>query len=815
MTKHFFLLSAILLCVSISAFAQTVHVKNELNDFPIPAVALFIEDLSTSALTDGMGVADISAFSDSDSIFFRHTSFIQVAFTKSQLKAMSYDVYLVPNDMLLIEIDVVASNARENARELPYKIDKLSATDIANSSGQNSADILMGTGNIMIQKSQGGGGSPIIRGFEANKLLLVVDGVRMNNAIYRSGHLQNSITIDNSVLDKVNVIYGPASVIYGSDALGGVVHYITKKPINSINKKQPKIIVNSSDKYSTATSAYSRHTDINIGFKKFASLSSFTYSQFGDTKIGKNRSFSGNDPNWGLQLHTVKQPNGLDSTYANPTPTTLLNTGYKQYDVLQKFKYVVSKQLNLTANLQYSTSTEIQRFDNLNDYKSGDLKYAEWYYGPQERLLLSGAAFYKSPTDNLFTNVKAIAAYQKLSETRHTRKFGKSNLLNQNEFVDVYSFNLDFLKLIDISRLSYGLEVSLNDVVSEADYLNIKTNERSIAQTRYPNGGSTMFTAAAYANYKWMINEKNILTSGLRFSYITLASTFINHEELVELPFDNVDITNGAPTGSLSYIWFPILQWQVTSTLSTGFRSPNVDDYGKIRAKSGEVTIPNADLSPEYAYNAELSITKTFSDYFRINATVFNTYLQNALVRSYMQLNGQDSLFYDGDSYQIVTTANAGEANIQGLSITLEGDWDWDLMETSNMVGDLKYKTTFNLLKGRNLSENVPLGHIPPMYGITQLDYKIKKFVFGANVFYSGLKTQEEMSPFGDDNDDLALEEGFPAYYIFGVSAAYKITPKTRLSINIDNIADEHYRAFASGISSPGRNFTFTFLIHL
>ncbi|NJN34367.1 MAG: TonB-dependent receptor plug domain-containing protein [Saprospiraceae bacterium] len=77
-----------------------------------------------------------------------------------------------------------------------------------------------------------------MRGFEASRVLLVVDGVRMNNLIYRSGHLQNAITVDQNMLDRVEVLFGTASTVYGSDALGGVVHFFTKKPLLNAQKRQ-------------------------------------------------------------------------------------------------------------------------------------------------------------------------------------------------------------------------------------------------------------------------------------------------------------------------------------------------------------------------------------------------------------------------------------------------------------------------------------------------------------------------------------------------------------------------------------------------
>ena len=90
---------------------------------------------------------------------------------------------------------------------------------------------------MFVQKSQQGGSSPVIRGFEASRVLLVVDGIRMNNAIYRAGHLQNVITVDQNMLERVEVLYGPASTLYGSDALGGVIHLRTKQPLLSTNNK--------------------------------------------------------------------------------------------------------------------------------------------------------------------------------------------------------------------------------------------------------------------------------------------------------------------------------------------------------------------------------------------------------------------------------------------------------------------------------------------------------------------------------------------------------------------------------------------------
>src|SRR5690606_15730076 len=113
----------------------------------------------------------------------------------------------------------------EKKEDVPFLVETIKATDIANQNTPTTAELLMQTGAVFVQKSQMGGGSPVIRGFEASRILMVVDGVRLNNAVFRAGHLQNVIRVDQNMLERAEVVFGPGSVIYGSDAMGGVLHF--------------------------------------------------------------------------------------------------------------------------------------------------------------------------------------------------------------------------------------------------------------------------------------------------------------------------------------------------------------------------------------------------------------------------------------------------------------------------------------------------------------------------------------------------------------------------------------------------------------
>src|SRR5687768_1620172 len=188
------------------------------------------------------------------------------------------------NGKTLEEVVISANKWEQKLNEIPNKITKITKIQILRNNPQTSADLLGQTGSVFIQKSQLGGGSPMIRGFATNRVLLVIDGVRMNNAIYRSGNLQNVISIDALSTETAEIIFGPGSLIYGSDAIGGVMDFHTLEPRFS---KDTQMLVKGSalGRYSTANKEKTIHADINLGWKKWSVLSSLTYSQFDDMKM--------------------------------------------------------------------------------------------------------------------------------------------------------------------------------------------------------------------------------------------------------------------------------------------------------------------------------------------------------------------------------------------------------------------------------------------------------------------------------------------------------------------------------------------------
>lgn len=786
------LLTIYTLLIAIQVEGQLVQVVSSSDKTPVETVGVFNSSRERAAITDSLGMIDLSIFPKSDTIIFQHPSYVTVKYSRADIPDHGI-IELYRKRILIDEYVISASKSRESKLIIPYMVEVLEQNVLRETTGLTAAEILESTGNIVVQKTQGGGGSPILRGFEANKILLVVDGVRLNNAIYRNGHLQNSITIDHSILERTEVIFGPTSIMYGSDALGGVIHYYTRDPFLS-DTARTLLSVNAYTQYSSALKGKTGHLDFSVGNKKWGSLTSVSYKDFGEIRIGARRSPYMGD--WGQTLHFVEQVNGMDSTVVNENPLIQKNSGYRQLDILQKIRFAPSRYVDWILNLQYSTSSDIHRLDKLNDYSDSNLKYASYYYGPQNRGFLSLKNVLKRD-NRFFTNMTTIAAIQKIDEDRNSRKFRESELLTQQEDVLVFSLNMDLLKVWGIShKLHYGLELNHNWVGSTAWYENIYNQMQRSAFTRYPEGGSKTWNASAYSSYKWILGKELVLNGGLRYNWGKLSSIFSNPL----LPYDQINITHGALTGSLGMVYAPSESWQFNAVLSSGFRNPNVDDYGKVRAKDDYVTVPNDGLTPEFSYNAEIGIIKIVEGYMKLEVVGYYSYLEDAIVRTPAQLNGVDSLYYDGDFYQITTNYNAGQAYIYGTSMGF----------TANLNKNIILKGTLNYTKGYNLTDDVPLGHIPPIFGRTSLTYRKSRFFVNTYVVYHGWKNSSEFSPYGEDNDGEAMDYGFPSWWTANIKMGFQAGDHLDFMVAVENLFDLFYKPYASGVSAPGRNFLLT-----
>lgn len=494
--------------------AQKILVLDQDDDQPISGVAIFNLNKSTYTYTDINGEAIIDDFSDNDILIFQSLSHKKTELTINEIIGNGYTVYLELEAEGLNQIVISANKFEQNKTDIPQKIIAFSAKNIAFTNPQTSADILQNTGQVFVQKSQLGGGSPMIRGFSTNRLLITVDNVRMNNAIFRGGNLQNVISIDPFSIQNTEVTLGAGSVVYGSDAIGGVMSFYSKKPQLSY-KDSLYFKANTTTRYSTANKEKTIHFDANFGLKKFAFLSSFSFTNFDDLKMGRH------GPDRYLRPDFVSTANGVDAIIQNQNPRIQNPTGYSQQNWMQKITYEPTERLNFELGIYFTKTSEFARYDRLLRRRNdGTLRSAEWNYGPQEWLMTNLQITKQRSSSNLYDQLHTTIAFQRFKESRIDRDF-QSPLRNiRSESVNVFSFNLDFEKKItETSNINYGLEYLSNIVGSSGRTENIQTNTFEKTVSRYPDDASWK-SIAAYTSYKYKPSNKFVFQSGLRYDHV-------------------------------------------------------------------------------------------------------------------------------------------------------------------------------------------------------------------------------------------------------------------------------------------------------
>lgn len=702
------------------------------------------------------------------------------------------------------EVVISANKFLERKRYVNQKIDIITAKTIANFNAQNTGDLLINTGNVFVQKSQQGGSSPVLRGFEASRVLIVVDGVRHNTAVFRAGHLQNIITIDQNMMERVEVMYGPSSTLYGSDGLGGIVHLITKSPKLSTTDKT-FVTGTAFTRYSSANNEKTIHTDVSIGNKKIAWLSSFTYSYFGDMKMGKN--YPDKYPTFGRRDSLIALFGFKDSVIRNNDPQVQKFSGYKQWDVAQKLLFKQSEKVSHLLNFQYSNTSDVPRYDRLQDKRNfggsigTTLRYAEWFYGPQKRIL---GAYELGVKDLGFLNeLRFNLNYQDLEESRQQREYRRYDRFDsRRERIKVWGVVLDGRKVFGNNTLTVGIDGQFNDVKSVADRTNLSTGAVTKLDTRYPDGKNKMNYLGLYAQHILKINNgKWVLNDGIRLQSVSLSSNVVDNS-FFNLPVTSFEQDNFAVTGNLGVIYNPQKSTRISLGFSSGFRAPNIDDLVKVFDFSiaKRVYVPNSNVDPEYTYNIDLGISQRIGEIATVEVTGFYTFFRNAIVGAPFKLNGNDSIVYGGVTSAVYANQNLNKGRTYGFNANARVD----------ITDQLSFSTTATYTKGtleKFGAGELPQDHIPPFFGKTSLNYQHTKFGLELYAMYNGWKKIEDYNPDGEDNQQYATPDGMPSWTTFNFRSHVQLCKSVQLQLGVENIADRNYRYFASGFSAPGRNY--------
>ncbi|MCY4562826.1 MAG: TonB-dependent receptor [Flavobacteriaceae bacterium] len=818
-------------------YSQKIIVKDQQTGQPLET-AVILDSENNAAITDIEGQALLSDFDSDQSLTVSLLGYEDYSFVLDKSQQL-IEIFLEPENLDLDEVVLSVARSTASRSQIAEKVSVISKREIEFNQPSTGADLLKLSPGVRLQKSQGGGGSPILRGLEANRILMVIDGVRMNNAIYRSGHHQYSLSVDPNTIERVEVTFGSSSVGYGSDGLGGVIHYYTKTPRLNPNGYS-NISLNSS--ISSTDNQLINNISVELGFKKWGSFTSFTYSDFGDIRMGKVRKHGYDD--WGLVRYYSRNTRENYSPYPtrNIDPLVQKNSGYQQADFFQKFIYQIDSKDQLLLNLQFSTTSDVPRFDRLLENTEGKLRFAEWFYGPQKRFLISGQ--YKFFSEHKFLNKGLITfAYQNINESRINRGFNSLTRSHQNEAVDVFSLNADFdFKLNDIHKISYGVEATHNLVDSnaysqeivysketeilppEVGFSILPNSTQSIPiidfvntmpiPSRYPSDRSYVTTLAAYGNWVWDFNPKLSLNLGLRMNYVEVFAQW-NEVANIDALLNNSHVINRVTSETVSLIYRPknLTQWNFI--VSSGFRSPNIDDLGKIRESGGVLLVPNDFLKAEYAYSLDIGYNRRFnrsSNYISLRA--YGTLLSRHIGRDDYQIISDIStpdnatIIYSDHVVETEANKNLGRRYIYGATYD----------SRISLIKNLDLISSLTITEGVKHKDYGPLPSILPLFGGAELRYNNKRFQMLLEMEFNDSKYPEDYSVGGEDGLEetplVALDSGgnteyagTPSSAVYHFKSEIYLLKNATIRLSVENILDIHYKPFASGISSPGRNF--------
>jgi len=789
-----------------------VRVVNVSTKFPVLNAAVFNTDMSKGTLTDSEGYFDLGLFTPEDSIWISHTSFENIGFTYNDIIDNQYTVMLEPDMVLLEELVVAQYDLCDNYFEVSNMTSRIGTDELSFSIGRTIAEIISDEGNLPIRKGYASDGNLIIRGLSNNKILYMVDGIRVNNAVSGNGIFDFFSELPINAINQIDVIYGPSSVLFGSDAMGGVIRFTTRAPKLS-DSDRVLVFGNGQAGLSTADKGRNASFDFNFGKLKWASFTAVSAQSFGNIKTGANKkpmvSNQSQLPNWGLKPSYSEYMNEKDTMFLNSNPEILIGSGYSKYNLLQKVLFTPNQLLDITAGVHFTSIGEVNRTDLLNYQTNNKPVYAEAKLPP--RTALNGILQVLSKKENNFyTYLNATLAYGLQNQHRVSRLYNNKYRLHNEENITTTALNLDFIKLVNnVNKLNYGLEYNYNTVASDAWTEHIIDRSIDNALTLYPNGGSENSSYAVYLNYNWLLATSITVTGGIRYNYVELISNF-KHAELFSLPSPSIEIRTGAPAANIGFSTNIVETIKLNVLGSSGYRIPNLNDYGIVRLDNNFVRVPNAKLQPEYNYSVEAGLHFSFLDELSFYTSAYHTWVRNAMLLAPFTFdNGANTIVFNGVTYNTIAFANTGKASLKGVNFGFVFDSRGiDPKPSVRIKNKLRILGTVNWVTGAETDTKEPLPYVSPVFGNLTVQGIIDGLKLESYVNFQAKKSIDEISLYDTRALIEATTNGYPAWYTINLRSSYRLNRNFEVQLALENLTNVHYRTFGSGISEHGFNIS-------
>lgn len=763
--------------------AQSVVVTDAISKKTLSEVNIYNTQKTIFTTTDKDGHADISVFSINDTLLFEHDGYISRPYNSKVLQLYNYKVFLFPDAFMEGQWIHVFSNFKQKRKDVPVKVSLMSKNNIETFSTRPAIDLLAISGNISTQKNNQVLGSAIINGFGLKYNTLVLDGIKLSTLL----------PVNINLLSQIEFINYSTPVIYGNNAMGGIIYFKTTEPVLAYNDSTKNISLNTSVGLSTINQGLSANANLNIHLKNVAFLTGISIGNYLSFKTGNNRSHGYSE--WGKVNYYAASINGVDSIVANSDANNQAYTGYKRADFIEKILLKVNASSNITFYAQMSNLSNLYRPELITSIENIPPLYAEWFYVPQQHLL-SYIKFHSWQQRKITDEFQITAAYQQNNQVKVMRKFDSNDRISQNNNQQMYQLNLDMMKEISkTNRINYGLEWNYKLLLCSASIENISNNISQSSTPEYPDGGTYSQNIAAYTNYIHNFSQELSFTVGMRLGYYSI-NTSTTDSILENIYGKTFNKKNYALNGIAGFNYRISKTNLFNYTFSTSYHIPDADDLLQFSVENNSIHIPNLNLSPAYIFKNELGLkTSLWENNILLYPTLYFSYVINYSAETPIILASEGNKFFNMSRYSTI-----GNAVVYGASYQL-------LVKLGEYAS---FESSLYYTKGNVVGTNAPLPYISPICGKTSVECQYKKYFYSFYILYNGWKKITTYSEYNIENSAQATEDGIPAWLTFNLSAQYELYKNIGILLSIENIFDKQYKTYNSVISGPGRNISIT-----
>lgn len=758
---------------------------------PVPFAIISVSDIKVAALSDTAGNYYLDNLPEGNfTVSIKAFGYKSVTENLNIEGSLIRDFKLQESIVEISEIVVTGTNKATELRENPLSISTISKQSLFNAASTNLIDAITKSPGISQFTTGSGISKPVIRGLGYNRIVTLYNGIRQEGQQWGDEH---GIELDEFSVDRVEILKGPGSLVYGSDALAGVINFLTPDPL-----PMGQIITNFMTNYQTNNN-FIGGTISNAG-----NINGFNWLMRGSSKIAGNfqnkydskvynSGFNEWDINGYLGLNKNWGYSHLNFSFFNQ------NLGIVEGDRDSAGNFV--KQIAVTGNIEEVRVTE----SDLNGYKINI---------PKQNI----QHFRISNNSNLFfgkTNLKLSLGYQ-----RNIRK-EFANPLDENE-AELY-----FLLNTYDYDLKYNLPQMNGWLTSFGANGMYQTNTNEGEEALIPD--YNLFDIGAY-----VITQKNFgkfsLSGGIRFDNRNTDSKgmYFNEEGLTPVVTDSIKFSPfnknfSSISGSIGFSYFFDEDFSIKLNIARGFRSPNIAELGSNGVHEGTIRyeIGNDNLKPEYSLQGDLGFTLNSSHVTSTLSLFYNNIDNYIFLEKLVNAEGQDSIIDPKDPLSTFKF-------VQGNAYLLGGEFSIDIHP--HPLDWLHFENSFSYVLGiqRNQPDSMKyLPFIPAAKLRSELKadiYKIGNFIDEAYIFVEGDYTFAQNNFFKAFNTETAT----PSYLLFNAGFGGDIINNDGNSIlkyifSVNNIFDAAYQSNMSrlkyapenlatgreGVYNMGRNISF------